>query len=175
MSCPSALPSGAPTAARWLALLFLVPLLGLGVGCQGASKAPPPVWQNSQLEASSENVLWLMTRNAFDRLGYPLGGGLDPAALTAVSGWRVSLAPFRGQGQRHRAEIRYTAAEPGRWDVEVRVQRQVNMDIVRPLDAGYAEWEWRPDDDTEARILLQHLRSSLGQPLDVGDVPAGRR
>ncbi len=156
-----------PAAALLVALcVFAFGLLPLA--CKGPGKPPPASWQSSQVEASSENVLWLMTRNAFDRLGYPVGGGLDPVALTAVSGWRVSLAPFRGQGQRHRAEIRYVPTEPGRWDVEVRVQRQVNMDIVRPLDAGYAEWEWRPDDDTEARILLQHLRSALAQPLGMG-------
>jgi hypothetical protein len=37
------------------------------------------------------------------------------------------------------------------------------MAVVNQLDASYAEWEWADDDEEEARVLLQYLRSSLAQ------------
>ena len=35
-----------------------------------------------------------------------LAGGLDPSSGVIVTGWRTQLAPFSGDGNRKRAEVR---------------------------------------------------------------------
>lgn len=152
----------------WILGWLLVPVLCLCLlGCSSSEEGPDGEWLKAEVSVGSENFLLLICRNALNDQGFPVGAGLDADALTIVSGWRTQLAPFRGQGMRHRAHLRCTELEGDRWAVEVRVQSQVNMDIVRPTDLTYAEWEWRPDDQTQARVLLAQVRSLLGEPLEL--------
>lgn len=155
------------------ALAVLIVAVG-AVGCRSSAEGPDAVWQRGEVTAGSENLLWLVTRSALEGRGFPVGAGIDASAMTVRTGWRTELAPFRAKGVRRRAEVRYESLGSGRWAVEVRVQQQVNMDIVRPTDPTYAEWEWRDDDVQEARVLLQRLRSQLQQELDVSE-PDRRR
>ncbi len=157
----------------WIVIACAV--LNLGAGCRSSAEGPEGDWQSAEISAGSENFLLVITRSAINGLRYPVGAGFDPSAMQVVTGWRTQLAPFRGQGVRHRAEVRYTPIEMGRWNFEVRVKKQVNMDIVRPLDPTYAEWEWRPDDVEQARILLTQIRALLAEPLEVGDPQPARR
>ena len=163
-------------AARQVARLVPVLLLVLGlVGCRSSGEGPDGEWLRAEVSVGSENFLLLICRNALNDQGFSVGAGLDADAMSVVSGWRTQLAPFRGQGVRHRAKLRCTQIDEGRWAVEVRVQAQVNMDIVRPTDLTYAEWEWRPDDQEQARVVLAQVRSLLGEPLELRSGGTGRR
>ncbi|MDP6954952.1 MAG: hypothetical protein QF599_03170, partial [Planctomycetota bacterium] len=86
----------------------------------------------------------------------------------AVSGWKQSLAPFRGQGTREQAEVEFTPLDPrheGRYTVRVRVRRERNMDIIHPLDATYADWQVQADNKNAARRILQLMLSLLDEGL----------
>ncbi len=144
-------------------LLVLVPLFA---GCNAASRYDPE-WVGQEVKAPSDRVLWECTVIAFEKQGFPVGAGFDPATRTATSGWRNDLSPFRGmgdgrQGFREQATIRFRPAGPQTYRIDVRVQRQVNNDIARPLDLSYADWKDAPDDTQEALLLLQLIRSQVG-------------
>lgn len=123
---------------------------------------PPELWQESEVTASSERVLWEVTLLSLEKSGFPIGARVDPAKLHAISGWMISLAPFRGKGYREQCEVRYTPAGPRTWKVAVRVRREKNDDLVRPLDLTYAQWVPEPDNEERARIVLQYVKSMLG-------------
>ena len=125
------------------------------------SSQPEPRWVGGDLRAESERLIWTATRTALDKNNFPIGAGIDEVHLTATSGWRQSLAPFRGKGFRERCHIKWSNVAPSRWHLEVRVERQVNMDISHPLDPTYAEWEPDPDNEERARLVAQYIRSML--------------
>jgi hypothetical protein len=124
---------------------------------------PDPVWAEGAVEVVNRDVLFNMAFLALQSRQFPRGTEVDPNALTIKSGWKLQLAPFRGQGKRKKAELEFERVEGDRWKVQVRVKVQSNMAVVNQLDASYAEWEWADDDEEEARVLLQYLRSSLAQ------------
>jgi hypothetical protein len=155
---------------RRAALAALLGTLALA-GCRSGPKHPPQ-WQRSSVHSGSERILWQVTALALAKEGFPTGSGLDPTTLTAISGWRNDLSPFRGKGYREQAQVRFTPAGAGRWDVEVRVRRELNMDIVKPLDLKFAEWEEAPDDPDRAGVLLQRIRSwMVDEAPQFGDPP----
>ncbi|HED66194.1 MAG TPA: hypothetical protein ENJ09_11640 [Planctomycetes bacterium] len=145
-------------ARRIPALLSLVLLFG---GCASTPSAPRPKWQEVEVHAPSDRVLWKLTLLQVERLGFPLTSGLDPSAGEILTGWRTNLMPFRGQGDRRRLEVRLDAIEPGLWRVRAHVQRQRNMSLTSPLDPRRAEWEWAGDVDSEASIFLNHVLTAL--------------
>lgn len=149
----------------------LISLVSLALLAACASRPPPAEWRDGEIAAASENVLWEVTVIALEKEGYPVGAGLDPAEGRAVSGWRSSLAPFKGKGWRARAHVEYERAAPGRYRLRVRVERELNQDGVRPLDPSYAEWEPAPDDVERANVLLQRIRSYLGGEIEVAEPP----
>lgn len=130
-------------------------------GCASSNKEPEPAWQTAVVRAPSDRVLWKLGLQALQRLGYPLGAGLDPGAMTAETGWRLDLHPFSRKGERFMAVLRMRPKERGSWTIEARVKKQENRELARPLDPRYADWHWQPDDVEQARVLLQHLRSAL--------------
>lgn len=150
---------------RLLSLLSVLALLVCGSSCKTVSE-PDPTWVDGEVDAVSRNVLWQMAQMSMQRQGFPTSGGADIDALTIESGWRLGLAPFRGQGRRHQAVVRISHVAGKTWKVEVRVKQMANMSIVKPTDPTYAEWEWRDDSGEEARILLQTIKSSLRTPDD---------
>lgn len=161
------------TSISTLSLLFALLLPGL-VGCVSSNREPDPVWQEADLDAPNDRLLWKVALRACDKMGFPLGAGLDPSTMVVETGWRTNLQPFRGEGTREKAELRFVPQERGLWTVEARVKRQRNMALARPLDIRYAEWEWFPDDVPTARLLVQHVRSYLSpdiQPVDRPDDP----
>ena len=94
-----------------------------------------------------------------------------PATRKVLSGWRTSLAPFRGKGHRERAEVRFEALGDRRFKVEVRVESERNMNLSRPLDPAYAEWEAQADDATSMAILVQRIKGRLGEQIEIGPAP----
>jgi hypothetical protein len=149
-------------AARWLLLLLAG---GALAGCSLAPREPDPTWSEAEALLPSRRLGLEMAAQAFETEGYQIGTGVDSTALVVASQWRTSLAPFRGKGNRKRAEARLTALEDGRYRLQVRVQQQANMNLSDPLDVGQAEWEWRPEDTVAADILLQKILALLGEPL----------
>jgi hypothetical protein len=152
----------------WLACLAL----WLVAAC--AEERPPAKWNGAEIAAASENVLWEVTVLALDKEGYPVGAGLDPAKGVAVSGWKSSLAPFKGKGWRARAHVKYERTAPGRYQLDVRVEKEINQDLVRPLDPTYADWKPAADDEERSSVLLQRIRSYLGGEIDVSAPPKAR-
>ena len=153
------------------------PLLALALfalaalpGCEALSfdDEPDPSWIERELEAPSENVLWQVSLQTLSHFDFPLGGGLAPDRLVASSGWRNTLQPFKDKGFRNRATIEIDPLSATRFNVRVRVERQRNRALANPLDLRYAEWDPQPDDEKEAAILMQHIRSYLDTELPVG-------
>jgi len=151
-------------AARRALLSAVAVACALAVGaCSMSRREPDPVWAEGAVVVVNRDVLFNMTFLALQSRQFPRGTEVDPNALTIKSGWKLQLAPFRGQGKRKKAEIEFERIEGDRWKVQVRVKVQSNMSVVNQLDASYAEWEWADDDQDEARVLLQYLRSSLAE------------
>jgi hypothetical protein len=155
-------------------LRTLVPLLLVlaPVGACAWNSEPEPRWRGVEVSAPSDRVLWKVTLLSMEKMGFPLAAGLDPGAMVATSGWRTTLAPFRGQGYRTQAEVRMEPVAPGRWHVDARVKRQTNESLAKPLDPRQAEWEWASDDELAATILLQHVRSFLETEIPLTERPA---
>jgi hypothetical protein len=138
--------------------------------CRSTPEEPDPDWVSLEIQAGSEKVLWEFTVASIQKLGFPIGAEMDERASRALSGWKESLMPFKGMGHRERAEVRFEPVgerAAGRFRVEVRVKKQTNENLARPLDPTYAEWEWAADDREQAKILLQHIRSYFPAEVDV--------
>jgi hypothetical protein len=134
--------------------------LALLAGC--ASSQPDPQWIGARVQAGNERLLLDVTEIALRKTGFPVGAGLDPANLTATSGWKIALEPFKGKGTREQAIVKYSRAKPpGTFHVEVRVRRERNDDLVKPMDLTYAEWEPEADDAERARVVLHFVESLL--------------
>jgi len=150
------------------AWIFLAPLALALSAALGCVIEPPAQWSTGTVTASSERVLWQVTVLALEKTDFPVGSRMDPATLTAISGWRISLAPFKGKGFREQCEVHFTPKSPREYDVQVRVRREKNQDIVQPLDLTYAEWEPDEDDVERAGVVLQYIKSLLGNEFNVG-------
>ena len=162
--------SRALPAALGLVLVALA-AAPLAIGCSGSHRKPEAQWQSMPdgrpLVAPADSVLWQVTLLALEKQGFPLGSGLDPTTMTATTGWKLQLAPFRGRGTRHEATVRYEPLGGGKYKVQVRVRKELNMALVNQLDPTYAEWEPAPDDVDMARVLLQHIRARLDPTLEL--------
>lgn len=145
----------------WIACVVLV----VGLFCAGcASGKKPAQWVDATLEAPSDRILWDVTVVSLQKTGFPIGTGLEPGKLIAVSGWHNSLAPFKGDGFRERVHVVYTPQGERKYAVKVRVERETNEDITHPLDLSYAEWESAPDNVTRAQIVLGYVKALLAPP-----------
>ncbi len=149
--------------------LFASLILCLAPACK--SNEPEPKWVKNQVGAESDRLLMDVTALAIQKSGFPVGSGIDPGALVVSSGWQNSLAPFRDKGWREQCEVRYERIGPRRYSVSIRVRREKNDDILRPLDLTYAQWIPDPDDTDRARNVMQHIRSLLDTDVDVGKKP----
>jgi hypothetical protein len=152
----------ASASRRWIALLCL-----LSCFVASCASTPEPAWVQGKVGAASDRVLREVTALAMVKSGFPGGTGIEPGKLTAVSGWHVSLAPFRGKGYREQCEVKYTPVGTSEYQVDVRVRREKNDDLVKPLDITYADWEPEPDNPEHAQIVLQYIKSMLGSPFEL--------
>jgi hypothetical protein len=163
------------TTPLWAAgvLLAALALLAPLSGCAGTREKGD--WASAHVTAGSDRLMWQVTIFALEKEGFPVTTQVDPGALVATTGWRTDLSPFRGQGHRERAEVRSVQTAPGNYEVRVRVERQVNMDIVQPLDLRFAKWEPAADNTEAAAVLLQRIRAwaetgtrQAGEPAKAG-------
>jgi hypothetical protein len=113
--------------------------------------------------------LWEIARLALEKNGFPVvQQGFNPVDNSVVSGWDKDLHPFKGNGYRERAHIRFKRSEnAGKLIVGVRVEQEINENLAKPLDAEYAEWVEAPDNPARAKVVLQYVQSMLGQGLDL--------
>ena len=142
--------------------------LCLALACSIAANTPDQ-WMTMKAKAPTEDVIWEVALLAALDADYPLGAGVDPATRSATSGWRNSLAPFKGDGYRQRAHMRLEPQADGSYVVSLRVEKQTNEDLVRPMDLQYAKWEDAPDDVEATQILMTQIRARLGDQLEVGE------
>ena len=149
-------------------LSSLVCLTLLFAACSSTPSEPEGRWFEAEVEAPSDRVLWKIALLSAERMSFPLAQ-LDPGSRQFVTGWRTNLQPFSGDGDRTRAEVRLVPVSTGRWQVQARVQRQVNKALVAPLDPTRAEWEWVQDDVVQAEILLRRVVSALDPDFEPGE------
>lgn len=154
-----------------LPLVAALLLLGACAGTPFYKGDPPPVWVPGEVEAQDDRLLMDVTALALQKSGFPIGTGIDPGHLVAVSGWQNSLQPFRSKGYREQCEVHYERAGGRKYKVSIRVKREKNDDILRPLDLSYAKWIPDADDTDRARIVMQHIRSLLDTEIEVGAKP----
>lgn len=142
-------------------------------GCASTGDDDDKTWHELTVRAPSVEVLWKVTKLAFQRERFPVQNRFDSESHTTTTGWETSLAPFKGDGYRERAQVRYETAEPGYYLVEARVKRETNECLARPLDISYAKWKSDDDNGPRARVLLQRIRAYLGdtEGFEVGDKP----
>jgi len=148
----------------------LVLLLGLSLpaaACASFSREPEPQWISKEVSSGNESLLMDCTALAIQKSGFPVSSGIDPGHLVAVSGWHISLAPFKGKGYREQCEVRYDRLSPGKYKVSIRVRHEKNDDILHPLDLTYAHWVAEPDDIDRARAVMQHIQSLLGTGVEI--------
>lgn len=125
------------------------------------------VWISADVQAPSENLLWQVVVRALQHEGFPVGNGLDPVNRVATSGWANDLAAFSRKGVRRRAVVRIEQApdgpdgDGGGWRLDVRVEVERNMNIIKPTDPSFAEWEEAPDDKERAELIVQAIRSQI--------------
>ena len=156
---------------QWSLSCVLV-VLAFCASCASNKAEPAGDWQIAEIESPSDRVLWKISLQALQKMGYPLGAGMDPGEMHVESGWKVDLHPFSGRGQRTLAVLDMRPKESGVWTVEARVKRQLNEELARPLDPRFADWQWDADDTDSARILLQHIRSALDPTFQTRERPA---
>lgn len=150
---------------RRAALALLSLLWAFTSGC---SLTPPPVYVTGDVPGASDRVLWEVVRMTLEEQNFPVVvSGFDPVSKSVMSMWHISLHPFRGNGFRTRAEVSYAAAGPGQIEVTVRVEKQINQNIAKPLDPEYADWKDDADDEARARLILARIQARLGGGLQV--------
>ncbi|MFT7670225.1 MAG: hypothetical protein ACI8X5_002933 [Planctomycetota bacterium] len=132
----------------------------------------PEVWNAEEIPMCSTMRLWEITRMAMEKNGFPIVKiGFDPKDNITVSGWQRSLHPFKGRGIRERVYVRFRRSEnAGQLVLGVRVEQQINENLAKPLDPEYADWQPSNDNPDRAKVVLQYMRSILGQELNIGRV-----
>lgn len=153
---------------RTAAAVLLVAL----AACNTTPREPDGSWVTAEVEAPSDRVVREIIVSALERERYPLGSGLDPVERVAVSGWYSTLSPFKGRGYRLQAEVRYGLPEEGVYPIEVRVKKQLNQELARPLEPASADWEWTDDDLLRAQVLLYHIQAAFEPEIGIPDPDA---
>ena len=130
---------------------------------------PDGAWVESEVQAPSERtvreVLSSVLSDQFDHIGQ----GYDPVERRMETGWRTSLSPFKSRGYRVQGVAEWERVEAGRYLVRLRVKRQTNENLAKPLDPAQAEWRWSADDELLAREALHHVVAHFPPDLSVDE------
>jgi hypothetical protein len=141
-------------SGAWLALCLS--------GCaMFSSSANDPKWIEETVEPPNEVILQQVTIHSLNKVGFPIGTGIEAGKLGGMSGWNTSLAPFKGEGYRERCYVEFEPLGGKRYHMRVRVEKQTNEDIMHPLDLSYADWTPAPDNDTRAKLVVGQVRAFL--------------
>jgi hypothetical protein len=141
------------TICLWVACLALA-------ACQSSKNEN---WVSDRIPARTERHLWDVLIMSVRQARFSIALGTQPSDRTIETGWLIDTAPFKGEGWRKKAHLRYAPVEgvEGEWNVDVRVEMETN-ESFRSLDLRYADWQPAPDDEAAARRVLQTARSLLG-------------
>ena len=131
-----------------------------------------------EIPTMTSTVLWDVTRLALAKAGFNVIVSTDPVEKQVTSGWSRTWRPSARRAFREQALVRYRhAEEDGHLVVEVRVRRELNMDIVKPLDPTYADWQEDEDNEARAQIIMGYIKAYTGTEFEVtgeGDSEARR-
>jgi len=151
-----------------MSLRTIMIVVALIAGLSGCSARK--IWVEGEVDARNEDILWDSALASLAKAGYPVGVGADPGKREIRTGWMKSAAPFKGRGYRQRATFTYGRLESQLYNVRVRVERERN-DSFQPLTHG--KWVADGDDEEQAQIVLQYIKSTLGGgELEIGAPPA---
>ncbi len=126
-----------------------------------SSPASEPKWIEDTVEPPNEIILMQVTIHSLNKVGFPIGTGIEAGKLGGVTGWNTSPAPFKSEGYRERCYVEYKPLGGKRYQMRVRVERETNEDIMHPLDLSYAEWEPAPDNDVRAKLVVGQVKAFL--------------
>ncbi len=156
---------------RALLGLCVLGLLGLTQGCALFNPIPPKLWEETEVGTPSEQLLREVLLLGLRKSDYPVGKGMDPGERQVVSGWRMSLSPFKGRGWREQATVTWEPRGANRYGIKIRILRESN-ESLRPLDLRHAKWRRAPDNPENGKIVLQYVRSQFGSDFEVGESAA---
>ena len=141
---------------------ILALVLALLSSCAGAGSRDGD-WVEADVVIASERVLRQAAAIALEKNDFPPSTEQGGLQSTVASSWKVDLQPFKGEGLRRRAYVQYEERGPGTWRVSVRVEKQTNEELARPLELERAQWEDAPDDREAAGRILRYLLLVFGE------------
>ncbi len=145
-------------SARHVAVALV---LALSFACASSSEVEGD-WSEADITIASERVLRQAAQIALQKNGFSPGTATDEAHKTVSSGWKVELQPFKGDGMRRRAHVQYEEKAARTFLVSVRVEKETNEALGKPLDLASAEWESADDDTAAASRILRYMQTVFG-------------
>jgi hypothetical protein len=127
-------------------------------GSLAGCATPPPYYSSPIYTGIAPDLVWNTALEVVGR-DYPLAV-VNRGKWTFESKWTESLQPMRFLGHRWKVDGQIVREEEGH-RVELRVIKQRNENIDRPLESKSAEWGKQEPDEMTARILLQRIESIL--------------
>lgn len=125
-------------------------------------------WAEADFNVASERVLRQVATLALEKNGFPPGTEEVGAKSTVSSGWRVELQPFKGDGTRSKAHVQYEEKGAAQWHVYVRVEKETNEELAKPLELARAKWESAPDDRDAAARIVRYMQTVFGREFQMG-------
>lgn len=148
-------------ATRRVVLFFAAIALSLCAACSTTGSRDGE-WAEADIDIPSERVLRQIAVLAMERNGFPPGTPDGNEAATIVSGWKIDLQPFKGRGMRQKAHLAYEERGAGKFHIFVRVEKDTNEELAKPLDLEQAQWESAPDDQEMASRIVRYMQTMLG-------------
>jgi len=148
------------------ALLLALPL-ALCAACTGAGVREGQ-WVEADMTIASERVLRQVATLALEKNGFPPGTEARDAQFTVSSGWKVQLQPFKSDGTRAKAHVQYEETGARKWHISVRVEKETNEELAKPLDLASAKWEPAPDDTESASRIVRYMQTVFGREFELG-------
>ena len=157
--------------ARFVALAVV---LALSPACASGPDVREGDWEEAEFTIASERVLRQAAQIALQKNGFAPGTATVEAHKTVSSGWKVELQPFKGDGMRRKAHVQYEEKGERTWLVSVRVEKESNEEIAKPLDLASAKWVSADDDTETAGRILRYIKTVFGpEPGTVAPPAAG--
>jgi hypothetical protein len=148
--------------------VLLVLAAGAAAGCSLLRGSPEEYMETPVLDRPFD-AIWDVTAGVLRR---EFGGVdlIDPSKKVIESAWDTHLHPKGMAGYRSRGIVEVVEEEKG-YRIRVRVRKQGNHDVWRPLDFRYAEWQEAPDDGVRA----ERVRWLIETELQTGSPPASEK
>ncbi|MCY2960745.1 MAG: hypothetical protein NTY35_11315 [Planctomycetota bacterium] len=125
-------------------------------------------WVEADMTVASDRILRQIATLALQKNGFPPGTEDQAAQTTVSSSWKVQLQPFKSEGTRAKAHVMYEEKGPRTWHVAVRVEKETNEELAKPLELSRAKWESGPDDKEAASRILRTMQTVFGREFELG-------